>query len=224
MARTKREIQGLIFDFDGTLAELNLDFAAMRQGVHRLAREAGFGGDWPGGHLLEEIQRLERRPELAGVGFARRALELIQAIELEAAGRGRLFDFTRPMLARCRELGLGLAVVSRNSAAAIRRVFPDLEQAVDAFLPREAAPRPKPHPDHLLRACRRLRLEPDHCAMVGDHPTDLEAARAAGCLAVGVTSGRTPAAELEAAGAELVLPDASALAAVLEGMGAGASG
>ncbi|MEW5911060.1 MAG: HAD hydrolase-like protein, partial [Thermodesulfobacteriota bacterium] len=51
----------------------------------------------------------------------------------------------------------------------------------------------------------------------GDHPTDVQAARAAGCLAVGVASGRVDAAGLSEAGAQVVLPDA---AGVLEALAA----
>jgi phosphoglycolate phosphatase len=40
---------------------------------------------------------------------------------------------------------------------------------------------------------------------VGDHPTDMAAARAAGAVAIGVTTGSTTAAELAGAGAHLVM-------------------
>ena len=42
---------------------------------------------------------------------------------------------------------------------------------------------------------------------VGDHPGDVSAARAAGALAVAVTTGPHPAHALHAAGADVVLPD-----------------
>ncbi len=198
----------LVFDFDGTLAELNLDFAALRSEVHALARRRGRRGPWPAGYLLEEVEALAKE---LGPEFARRARELIQRRELEAAARGRLFPFTRPLLQRLRAAGYALGVVTRNCAAAVRRVFPQVEEVAGCFLPRERVSRVKPHPEHLLSACRRLGVPPPHTAMVGDHPTDMAAARAAGCLAVGVTSGRSPAADLRAAGAQLLLPDASGL-------------
>ncbi|MEW5913053.1 MAG: HAD hydrolase-like protein, partial [Thermodesulfobacteriota bacterium] len=50
----------------------------------------------------------------------------------------------------------------------------------------------------------------------GDHPTDVQAARAAGCLAVGVASGRVDAAGLSEAGAQVVLPDAGEIFTILE--------
>jgi phosphoglycolate phosphatase len=44
-------------------------------------------------------------------------------------------------------------------------------------------------------------------AYVGDHVADVAAAKAAGVISVAVATGGTPAAELAAAGADIVLPD-----------------
>jgi len=50
--------------------------------------------------------------------------------------------------------------------------------------------------------------------LVGDTPLDVAAALASGAWCVGVATGRTPAAELRAAGAHVVLPDLADTAAV----------
>lgn len=44
--------------------------------------------------------------------------------------------------------------------------------------------RPKPHPDGLLLVCRRLGVEPQEAAYVGDSELDMKAAKAAGCHAI----------------------------------------
>ncbi|MCB2188901.1 MAG: HAD family hydrolase [Deltaproteobacteria bacterium] len=201
-------LEALIFDFDGTLAVLNLDFDLMRQRVREMARARGYAGAWPAGHLLEEVAGLTRS---LGPEFARAAEEIIGQVELEAAARGELFPFSRPLLASAGERGLAVGIITRNSGGAVRRVFPDLALYCRAFVPREEAPRPKPHPEHILIALARLGLAPERAAMVGDHPTDMEAARAAGCLGVGVASGRTGEEELWRAGAQVVLPSAGEL-------------
>ncbi|MEE1929627.1 haloacid dehalogenase-like hydrolase [Streptomyces sp. TRM 70351] len=51
---------------------------------------------------------------------------------------------------------------------------------------------------------------------VGDHTGDVRGARAAGALSVAVVTGPCPAAELRAAGADVVLPDLTAFPAWLE--------
>lgn len=203
--------RAVIFDFDGTLAELNIDFEAMRADVAGLAARMGHGGPLPEGYLLEQMEALA-----AGLGpeFARRAADLVKARELRAAGNGRLFPFTRPLLATLAGRGLLVAVISRNCGEAIRLLLPEAD-GLDAFLPRERAPRPKPHPGQVLAACAELGRQPAEAMVVGDHPTDMQAARAAGCGAVGVLSGRTGADDLRAAGAQMVLPDAGAVLGLL---------
>ena len=54
--------------------------------------------------------------------------------------------------------------------------------------------------------------------VIGDTPLDIEAALAAGARAVGVATGRYPAAELPAAGAHAVLPDLTDTDAVLQAL------
>jgi phosphoglycolate phosphatase len=208
--------RALIFDFDGTLAELNIDFAAMRAEVEVLARALGLGGPWPGeGYLLEQVAEVAAR---LGNGFAQRAGQLIMDRELAAARQGRLFAFTRQLLEQARAQGLGLAIISRNCGPAIRMVFPQIDYSCDVFLPRETVTHTKPHPGHPLAALERLGLTPAQAVLIGDHPTDVQTALAAGCLPVGVASGRVNQDDLRAAGAVLVLPDASGLLGALSGL------
>jgi HAD superfamily hydrolase (TIGR01509 family) len=49
--------------------------------------------------------------------------------------------------------------------------------------------RPKPHPDGILEACRRIRVNPSDAAYVGDAPNDLRAARRSGTLALAAAWG-----------------------------------
>lgn len=58
----------------------------------------------------------------------------------------------------------------------------------------------KPSPDPLLRAVELLGRRPDECVYVGDTPFDLQAAKAAGMAAIGVTWGAGSREELDAEG------------------------
>ncbi len=63
----------------------------------------------------------------------------------------------------------------------------------------------KPHPSMLLAAMAETGFGPSETVFVGDTTYDVEMARAAGVLPVGVRWGNHPPGELEAAGAALVL-------------------
>lgn len=69
----------------------------------------------------------------------------------------------------------------------------------------------KPHPHLLEAAMAEVGAEPAQTVMVGDTTYDMEMARAAGCLAVGVNWGNHEEALLHAAGAHCVLKDFSEL-------------
>jgi len=45
---------------------------------------------------------------------------------------------------------------------------------------------PKPDPYMVLEACRKLGVKPDECIFVGDSRFDMQAAKAAGCVTVGI--------------------------------------
>jgi phosphoglycolate phosphatase len=76
-------------------------------------------------------------------------------------------------------------------------------------------------------ACRRYRADFSGAStvLVGDTPLDVEAALATGARVVAVATGSYPAAELTAAGADVVLPDLTDTAGVLAAVtGAGRAG
>ena len=64
----------------------------------------------------------------------------------------------------------------------------------------------KPDPEVWAQAARRLRVTPSHCVVFEDAPVGIQAARAAGMRAIGVTTAHTDA-ELLAAGADHTISD-----------------
>ncbi|MXW28895.1 MAG: HAD family hydrolase [Chloroflexi bacterium] len=74
--------------------------------------------------------------------------------------------------------------------------------------------RPKPAPDPLLVAMERTgQKEPAQIAYVGDVPTDVQAARAAGCRAIGASWGSLDPERLRAAEPDLLAEHPSAVLA-----------
>lgn len=63
----------------------------------------------------------------------------------------------------------------------------------------------KPHPRYALRLCEAFSVSPAETWMVGDTPTDVETAKRAGMVSVGVTWGFRPRADLETAGADWIV-------------------
>ncbi|WP_285906114.1 HAD family hydrolase [Pseudodesulfovibrio pelocollis] len=217
-------LDAIVFDFDGTLAELTLDFDLMKRKIAALGEV--FLGERPepdGTPALEWLDQLVARAmEMdrdEGLEFASRGRLVLAATELDAAREGRLFAFTRPALALLRDRGVATGVITRNISAAVRLVFPDIDAEVGAFVAREAAVRVKPDPAHLMQVLERLGADPARTLMVGDHPMDVETGRRAGALCAAVTSGHQGADAFAALKPDFIAPDVAALLPLLDEAG-----
>jgi len=166
-------------------------------------------------HALTVLARLgiapewrfdEFDPEL-GLQFKSRGRMVIVATELDAAREAELFPFTRPLLTALAQAEIKTGIITRNSTAAVKVVFPDVERCCNAFVAREDTPRVKPHPDHALTVLARLGIAPERAVLVGDHPLDVETARRAGIYSAAVVSGHAGRAELANAAPDWLADD-----------------
>lgn len=215
-------LQALLFDFDGTLASLHIDFTRLRRKLTALAEP--FLGEEP---EPSELPVLEWLDELAdeirefdhplGQEFHCRGRLVIQATELDAAREAQLFPFTRPLLAGLRASGIKTGILTRNSTAAVKVVFPDVTACCDCFMAREDAPKVKPDPAHALAVLERLGVARERALLVGDHPLDIQTARNAGLASAAVVSGHSQHAALAAAGPDYLATDCEQLLATLRG-------
>lgn len=196
-------IQTILFDFDGTLAELHIDFSEMKRRIGVIA--AGYVGRAPEPvplPALEWIDAIARTlpdgPAGQAQAFRAHALASIEALEMEAAARGNLFPFTRSILTELHDRGIKIAVVTRNCERAVRTVFPDLDRYGFRLFARDHVRKVKPHPEHLRTVLHALDAPYPHALMVGDHPLDIETGKRLGLRTAGVASGRMSLADLEA--------------------------
>ena len=88
--------------------------------------------------------------------------------------------------------GRKLGVVSAKRRSTVELAFAQVQLGhfFDVVVGGDEAPGQKPAPDGLLLALERLGATPAEAAYVGDSPFDMQAAKAAGVYAVGVTWGR----------------------------------
>jgi len=213
MERDLAGIRAFVFDFDGTLARLNIDFHLMKSKVQNLMADFHVPLDGITNlHVLEMIDAagafLSRlRPALAS-SFLSQAHDLVTAIEFQAAEEGALLDGTRPLLAELAERSIGTGIVTRNCRVAVLKVFPEIDRCCQVFLAREDTAHVKPHPEHLRSALRTLDVPPMESAMVGDHPIDILLGHQTGTFTIGVLTGHAGREDLLRAGADLIIDKA----------------
>ena len=155
-------LRAILFDLDGTLTEPALDFDSIR-------REAGAPDGVP---VLEYIEGLDE----AG---ASRVTAILERHEKEAARRSRLNAGAGEILALVADLGLRVAIITRNSRRSVEAFLARHGMAVDAVVAREDAS-PKPSPEPVRVACRAIGVSPEETIMVGDYLFDMQSGRAAG--------------------------------------------
>jgi pyrophosphatase PpaX len=85
---------------------------------------------------------------------------------------------------------LGVVTAKKRSTVALAFAQLPLAPLFEAVVGGDETVLHKPNPEPLLLGLERLGAHPDEAAYVGDSPYDMQAARAAGMFAVGVTWGR----------------------------------
>jgi phosphoglycolate phosphatase len=116
------------------------------------------------------------------------------------------------LFTRLRADGLRLAVATSDDRVPTLATLAGLGLAglVDVVVCADDGLPIKPAPDMVLAACSALGTQPERAVVVGDALADMQMAKAAGALAVGVLTGVSGAEHLRPA-ADLILPGIDAL-------------
>jgi phosphoglycolate phosphatase len=219
--RRLHHIRAIVFDFDGTLAVLNIDFSLMRDRIFGLMKRYGIGEELiQEKYLLEIIDEVykilwEKNPPSAEA-FYQESHRILHEVEMKAAEEGRLIPGTEATLKSLRRKGINIGIITRNCEDAVRKVFPDINDFCDVFVSRNSVKKVKPHPDHLTCVMELLKVSGEEAVMVGDHITDIQAGKRVGMETIGVLTGRTKKEEFEKAGADYIFKNASEVCSLFE--------
>jgi pyrophosphatase PpaX len=174
----------VLFDFDGTLADTRrVDELALSEARRRLGlkdEQVRLFWELDGVPLVERLHRVDPS----------RASELLTFFTSPAGVRS--FAGLRGVLAALRERGLRLGLVSSRRGQTLPRYLRRLRLgAFDVVVALEDVRQPKPSPEPVLLALKRLGADPGEAVYVGDTPIDAAAARGAGVAWIGALWGRS---------------------------------
>jgi len=189
-----QDIRAVLFDLDGTLIDSAPDLGAaadkMRidRGLPSLPYELYRPLAGAGARGMLKVA-FDMTPEHQD--FMAMREEFFANYEAAMAVRTYVFDGVHDLIQALQAQSLAWGVVTNKMARftdPLVQAMPLFESAA-AIVSGDTTPHPKPHPEPLFEAARRLRLAPEQCLYVGDDERDIVAGRAAGMPTVAATYG-----------------------------------
>ena len=220
MKSLPQNIEGVLFDLDGTLLDSAPDlYAAL---VAQCVEEGVVPPPYP--PVREVVSRGARavlrcafaeRGEAALEALTPRYLQLYQDV---MAQQTRAFDGIEDLLVRIEAHGLRWGIVTNKAAFLTDELVSRIGWAdrASAVVSGDTLPVKKPDPAPVLLACARAGVEPAHCLFVGDDRRDIQAGAAAGLYTVAVSWGYLDGGDPHTCGADAVLDHPAELAALLQ--------
>lgn len=206
-------MKAIVFDMDGVLVDSErLHEHAKREALRRAgidvpeARFAAYTGRTDRAMIFDLASEHGRsEAESEAILLAKRGL--FEELEHDLRPIDGALEFVEWARARFR-IALATSATPRHRAATLERL--GLAGAFEVVVDSSRVTRPKPAPEVFETACAELGLAPAECWVIEDSATGLVAAKAAGCVAVGLTT-TFPEAVLRDAGADLVVHGFDAL-------------
>ena len=169
----RTDVDAIVYDLDGTLVRLAVDWATVEREVGTILDESGASVD---GMSLWEM--LDVADETDGAAVSTAVEETIAARERDGARRSTRL----PLADALADADVPVGVCSLNCEAACRIALDThgLAEYVDVVVGRDSVATRKPDPDPLLAAVRALSSAPERALFVGDSESDEATANAAG--------------------------------------------
>jgi phosphoglycolate phosphatase len=195
--------KAVIFDFDFTLVDSSVAVidcvnTALEQLGHSTSDEDTIRHTI--GMSMPEIYR-----KLTGDTSTERAAEFRRRFRLRAdevmSEKSVVFPETLPTLFELKSRGIRIGIVSNKYRYRIIEMLKDksiVPNPIDVIVGSEDVSQPKPHPEGVVTALKRLQANPVNAIFVGDSTIDAMTARNAGIRFVAVLSGVTKKSDLDA--------------------------
>lgn len=205
----RREIDLVMFDLDGTLADTGQDLANAVNYVRSYLRLEPLDDRLVYGHVGRGVEHLLRSSLPQSLqGRFQEAMEIFLArYENHLLDTTVLYPYVREILDYFQKKKR--VVISnklyRLTLSMLRGL--GIEPCFDAILGGDSVPQKKPDPEPIHKVLATFGVQPVKALIIGDGGTDIEAGKRAGVLTCGVTYGLGKTEELVAAKPDFLIND-----------------
>lgn len=170
--------EAFLFDMDGTLIRMKLDFKKMRADLEDIIGNME-------GSILESISKIEDKK------LRKKALEYIEDQEKEAADKSEIIDGSMECLKYLKERNIKIGIITRNNreSTLLSAKKTKILDYLDVIISRDDVEKVKPDSMHVEIALEKLNSDSKKSVVVGDHYFEIEAGKKMGSLTVGLLSG-----------------------------------
>ncbi len=182
-----RRIDAVLFDFDGTLADSSEDLAGALNAVRVERGEPVLDIDFLRPHTAQGARSMiaaayghtPAHPDYRGLRE-----RFLTHYEQGMLNTTHVWPGMQSVLDTLDARGIAWGIVTNKFSRFAEKVVAHLNINPKVLVCGDTTPTPKPHPAPLLYAAEQLKQSPLHCIYVGDALGDMQAAKAAGMLAV----------------------------------------
>ncbi|MFH1473526.1 MAG: HAD family hydrolase [Candidatus Aenigmatarchaeota archaeon] len=202
------KLKAVFFDVDGTIIPLDVVVKAFKETSEHFnikpPKDKKLLKDIKGLKLIEAIRKAipEARP------IEKEFAAYFEKIQIKNFKKySRLLPYVKTTFREIKKKKIKIGIVTtklRSEALAVVRGY---KLPFDVLIGNDDVKRRKPHPEPVFKACKKLRVKPQECIFVGDTDFDMQAARSAGCVAVGVLTGHGKRNNLKKSGANFIIKD-----------------
>jgi phosphoglycolate phosphatase len=215
----KRNVDVLVFDFDGVLVDTGHDIA---NAINYVLRHFGLA-ELPAEVIISFIGR--GAPKLVQDSLGEAHLDLLdRALPMFLKRYSKfylvethLYPGVREVLEHYQEAGKTLAIATQKPEPITRSIISGLQISpyIDIVVGPESITHRKPHPESILKILQATQTEPQRLIMVGDMASDVQTGKAAGSLTCAVTYGLGHRPDLEAANPDFLIDEIKELCSLI---------
>ncbi|MDD3726160.1 MAG: HAD-IA family hydrolase [Candidatus Ratteibacteria bacterium] len=202
-----KNMKGTIFDFDGTLVTLSIDFKKIKEKILREAEKYGLKMPAFNLPILEFLEKIKKINGKKGRDFYIIGHKILREEELRASKHTKPQKGALDVLKRLKGKGIKIGIITRNCREVVEDVIRRFDIPCDVLLTRDDVNKVKPDVSHIKECLKLIGLKADDVILVGDHPFDVRAGKRAGILSIGLKSASIPEDDFVKEGADFVIED-----------------